>query len=517
MPDKIHYQQFDSLGRVNKVLVDNDAKTATGKLQQHDKGQAKGIDQVLKYGYNLKGEQTLLERDNNIDGTYDYREAYTLDPNGKVTQKEIDLTNDGQFDKKEEYTKEADGGLVQTHFYNLVDGKEVLTKIEDYELNANNQRTKLSLDTLGDGSINAITRYDLDALGRIEKAYFDTEGDGNADRVESYTKDANGDNLRVEISNTAGEIQVVRTYERNSLGQVIKYEIDNGNDGIIDQRFEYARDEYGNETGYKLYSYNSEKKALELTQTVNRVFNELNQIHITSASYTDPTRNYQAVYKYDDFGRRISETYTGANNYIWEYTYYDDGKVQSRQDKTLDGKPTSKTVYLDYYQAFESVANNMENYNTNGVLTLKSRFLINEGGQVVSSLLDNPNNGNGDGWESFLFGNRSAVTNFNISQDFTTWSTEKLAELGTSLSLIRMGNGGVSELTLNAEVVAKISNGDLRVQGASDKNDVLNLSGFKKASSSSVKGYNLYTATVGEEDLNLYVQANDSITVNILG
>ncbi|QLB39560.1 hypothetical protein [Mannheimia pernigra] len=497
------------------MLVDNDAKTATGKLQQHDKGLAEGIDQVLKYGYNLKGEQTLLERDNNVDGTYDYREAYTLNLNGHVKENLIDLTNDNNFDRKEVYTREADGGLVKTNFYNLVDGKELLTKIEHYELNANNQREKLQVDILGDGSIDAITTHDLDAQGRTEKAYFDTDSDKTIDRVETYTRDLNGNILRNEISNVDGEVQAVRIYERNALGQVTKYEIDEGNDGIIDTRYEQTRDIQGNELTYKLYSYNAVTKQQELTVSAQREFDELNRAKYIEYSYADSSIDYRIDYGYDEFGRKISETFSGARNYKWEFLYNDDNTVKERLDYNKEGVFTSKTVYVEYYPEFNAVKV-LDAYNAKNELVSSTIWLRDGNGVLTNSLIDSTNNGKG--WDTYTFGDRGATgINRNLSQDFTAWGEEKLAQLGDSLSLIRMIKGGVSELTLNAEVVAKISNGGLRVQGASDKNDVLNLSGFKKASSSSVKGYDLYTATVGEEDLNLYVQANDSITVNILG
>ncbi|MFA9489328.1 MULTISPECIES: hypothetical protein [unclassified Mannheimia] len=499
------------------MLVNNDADTTTGKAQQDNGGNTvQGIDQVLKYDYNVKGERTSLERDNNVDGKFNYRETYTLDANGRWIGKNIDLTNDGTFDRKEVYSREADGGLTQTNFYNLVNDREVLTKIEYYELNVNNQRTKLSIDTLGDNTINSITRYDLDNLGRTEKSYFDTDGDKTTDRIEAYTRDSNGNILRTEIINNDGEVQAVRIYERNALGQVTKQEVDSDNDGIIDTRYEYTRDAQGNETAYKVYSYNPITKQQELTQSAKREFDELNRAKYIELSYVDSSRDYRVDYTYDDFGRRLSDVHSGSRTHTWTYDYNDDNTLRERLDYNKDGVFTSKSLFVEYYPEFNA-AKVVEGYNAQDELESTTIWLRDSTGAMTNSLIDNTNNGKG--WDTYTFGDRGANgVNRNLSQDFTEWSEEKLAQLGDSLSLIRMlNNSAVSELTLNAEVVAKISDGGLRVQGGSDKNDVLNLSGFEKASSSSVRGYDLYTATVGEEDLNLYVQANDSITVNILG
>lgn len=204
---------------------------------------------------------------------------------------------------------------------------------------------------------------------------------------------------------------------------------------------------------------------------------------------------------------------TGATT-SYSYTYNSDGSYATRNDFDTDGHLGKKTIYTSY-DPVTGANNGLEVYNADDQLIYKSSRFLDSRGNTLNTVYDYAKNG--DGWDSFFFGSAGASSNIHNTVDMTAWTEEKLAQLGESLSLIRMANGSISTLTLNAEVVAKISNGGLRVQGAADNNDILNLSGFKKAESSKMKNYDLYTATVDDEELNLYVQANDSITVHIIG
>ncbi|QTM01245.1 hypothetical protein [Mannheimia sp. ZY171111] len=516
MPDKIHYQQFDSLGRVQKVLVDNDAKTATGKLQQHDKGQAKGIDQVLKYGYNLKGEQTLLERDNNVDGTYDYREAYTLDPNGQQKLKEIDLTNDGTFDKKEVYVKQPDGGLEQVTFYNLVNknGKveDVKTHIESYELDPNNHIEKVSSDTLGDGSINSVSKYDLDPAGNIEKAYFDTNGDSKIDRIETHTR-TNGLVTRTEVHDSENKLQEIVTYEYLPSGQVSLKRVDTSGDKSIDKEYRYTYDNHDRETRREEYSYSPKEKKLALSAVHENTFDPNNNIVNYKITYSNGKSN-ENNYIIDDYGRIKEKTVSGINNFSSKNEYNTDNTVKTTTEYKPDGKFSVKNVFSEY-DVLGNYTKVDRYYSENGEKT-QTWSLIRDpnSGQIQHTIVDDTKTG--DGADKFTFGTYGANQSFHFTQDLTTWSEEKLALLGASLKEIQLANNSISTLTLDANVVAKISEGGLKVNAGNDKNDILNLSGFEKATDGEkIKNYDLYTATVGSEKLNLYVQEGISVNPDI--
>ncbi|MEG9490801.1 hypothetical protein [Mannheimia indoligenes] len=499
------------MGRIVQVLVDNDGKTSTGVSRTDNEGApVAGIDQALAYSYNVKGEQTALLRDNNVDGKYDYSEAYTLDANGRQIQKEIDLTNDGQFDRKEVYTKSATDATVKTEFYNIMGDQEVVTKIEHYENNANGQRTALKGDILGNGSINYVSTYELDALGRTYKTYAYGGDNVTVAQVTTYTRDENGNVTRSELTDPNGLLLSATNYERDALGRSVVSEVDSNGDNKVDRKYEYTYDDYGREILRKEYAYNESSQKLELSSTTERTFNSSN--YVISDKVTATNGSFLAnEYERDEYGRIAKGTVTGRNNFSWENIYNPDNSIAVRTEYGLDGTFRSKLVYSDYN--IHGNANFAHRYNAKDELVQIDSVIRDVNNNHIHTIVDNVSNG--IGWDRFTFGTVGAGLSFHFAQDLTTWKEEELAKLGTSLKQINLANNSISTLTLNAETVAKISEGGLRVVGGTDNNDVLNLSGFEKAASSTVRNYDLYTATVDGEALNLYVQNN--VDVNIIG
>lgn len=491
----------------HKRPVDNEGKEVAG------------IDTVISYEHNIKGEITDIRHDNNVDGKPDYHEKLTLNANGQITQREFDLTNDGLFDKKEVNNsilpsggyRDEDGnvnGVKQRTYYNLVQEKgedgslkiidEVITSIDYYEYDGNNRWTGTKTDRLGDTSIDYIYTVELDEQGRVKKAYYNTDGKGDIDRVETYTRDpATGFTTKTEIDNgNNGSVDVVRTYiRRDPLGNVLEYEVDNRDNGVgVDTRYIQTFDEYGNEKTQQTYSYNSVTKQFDLTTSLERTFDEHNR------TKTVEYPNHTVVYEYDEFGRVISDKAAEFNR-DWRFSYNDDG-TRKELASYKNGALEYRLVYNEYYAATRQ-AKAGETRDATDQIVDNFIFYRNDAGTITNALIDLTDNGKG--WDIYTFGDKYRISNLNFSQDFTSWNEEKLAELGNSLSLIRMTQGAASQLTLNAEVVAKISEGGLKIEGAPDRNDTLNLSGFVKSSTSNEKGYDLYTAKVGEEDVNLYV------------
>ena len=504
-----------------RVLVDNDAKESTGKTQQANAGESvQGIDQVLAYTYNVKGEQTSMRRDNNVDGKYDYREVYTLDANGHQTAKEIDLTNDGKFDRKEVYIKEADDGLVQTNFYNLVDSGEVLTKIEYYKLNENNQRTEVKVDTLGDGSIDAITRYDLDEYGRSEKAYFDTDGDGNIDRVESYTRDSVGNILRTETDmGNDGSIDTVITYERDSLGYVSKSETFNSQ-GELQRTNVYSVDQYGFTTA--LSEYNGAISPDNLIQTREWTYNE----------------NGQAIKTYRILGNGTEQSWTRTfNEYGWsDYESSDinnDGTINSQlfiQEFDAVGKPIKlfrdnnvngifdqgDTIEIREYSLGLSKVVQNSFYSDEELTKLFNRYNyeLNDAGDYTVATRD----WNGDGKLNMLLFTAAAGYNpVNHTENITLWDEAKFAERATISEIALQSSSNIeSTVVLDQDSLARFTANRLYIYGGAADDKVVLLNGkedFTQAQDNVVRGsrtYDVYTASSGKE---LWIQ--DGITVDL--
>lgn len=511
MPDKIHYQILDSLGRVERVLVDNDNKETTGKTQADNAGKnVAGIDQVLAYTYNVKGERTEMKRDNNVDGKYDYREAYTLNANGNWIAKQIDLTNDGTFDSKEVYTKEADDGLVKTQFYNLVGGREVVTKVEDYTLNPNNQRTSVKVDTLGDGSINAITRYDLDAQGRIEKAYFDTDSNDTIDRAETYTRDTLGNIIKSEVDvGNDGSIDSVRTYKFDVLGRMIEQYQDIDNNGKIDNAYYYERDVYGN----VIVNTHDIGNDGVIEEIAYREFNSLNRqtrYWIDKKPLNgqpDSNEYHETISSYDEYGRPLVYHISGSSNYDL-IVGYGSGEYRTSQhfDHNRNGIiDNSETVeYLGYDNIWSSLISKITVFNAQGEKTVIADIEFNDNGNAVHYYRDD----NADGTiNQFAFGNSAgtiSVNNYHV--DMSSWSTEQVARFNKGLEVITLSDTDTSsQLTLDKTTVAGLvsSSNTLRIDG--DSTDTVNLNGFTKADTSSHTGFNQYTADVDGTTYTVFI------------
>ncbi|MEG9486984.1 Ig-like domain-containing protein, partial [Mannheimia indoligenes] len=513
--DKIHYQIFDAMGRVERVLVDNDASINkaehTGKPQVDNEGnRVTDIDQVLKYGYNVKGERDSLLRDNNVDGTYDYREVYTLNANGGWIEKRIDLTNDNQFDRKEVYTKEADNDLVKTHFYNLVDGRDVLTKVEDYTLNANNQRTSVKVDTLGDGITDAATRYDLDGLGRAAKAYFDTNGDGTVDRTEIYTRDALGNIIKSEVdTGNDGSINSVRTYKFDALGRMIEQYQDIDNNGKIDNAYYYERDVYGN----ALVSKSDIGNDGVIDQIAYLEFDSLNR----QTRYwvdkkplngqPDSNEYHETISSYDEYGRPLVYHISGSSNYDL-IVGYGSGEYRTSQhfDYNRNGIiDNSETVeYLEYDKIWSSSKSKITVANAQGETIVIADIEYNNNGNAVHYYRDDKADGT---INRFAFGNSSgAISVNNYHVDMSSWSTEQVARFNKGLEVITLSNTDTSsQLTLDKTTVAGLvaSSNTLRIDG--DSTDTVNLNDFTKADTSSRTGFNQYTADVDGTTYTVFI------------
>ncbi|MEG9491151.1 hypothetical protein, partial [Mannheimia indoligenes] len=511
---KIHYQIYDSLGRIVQVLVDNDGKSTTGVSRTDNEGApVAGIDQVLAYSYNVKGEVTEMKRDNNVDGKYDYREAYTLNANGNWIAKQVDLTNDGQFDRKEVYTKSASDAYLKTEFYNIVDGRDVATRIEHYENNANNQRTAVKVDTLGDGSTDSITRYDLDALGRVAKAYFDTNGDNQVDRAEIYTRDSHGRTVKTEYDEgNNGSIDSNRTYTHNANGYHLTVSTDSDNNGTIDITTTYTRDEYGRAVGTIVATSTGS------TTYVDKYDAAGNKIYSSTDNRSDGTINTEYTWTYDEYGNALTRTEinaeTGAIKNIRTYLEYDTNNrvIKESYDDKGDGL-SANDVLIEYGRdtTWGAVIYQKETYLESGKINFIANSDLNSVGAQIRTYTDE----GGDGVINRLnYGSHIAGGYYDFIDDLTSWDNEQLAKL-TGLEIIRLSRDTArTEITLDAETVAKLapSNNLLRIWG--DATDTVNLEGFTQSGANRAGTTTYYKATVEGVEYTLHI---DSTIDTVLG
>ncbi|QLB41521.1 hypothetical protein HV560_00980 [Mannheimia pernigra] len=556
MPDKIHYQQFDSLGRVERVLVDSDAsvnkEVHTGKSQTDNEGKGvTDIDQVLHYDYNLKGELIELRKDNNVDGTADYREFYTLDANGRIKQKEIDLTNNGSFDKREEYSPKSPEGIETVTSINIIEDptsrekKEVIAKITYNKLDANNHIEEIKVDLLGDSSINSKETYKLNAYGRSSETLFDIDGNGSTDRREvyKYYPDGTLEKKEIDIGNT-NSIDSSETYIRDALGRTTTKLLDNENNGSTNSAVHYTYDEYGRVTSVRrdsdnnlatpdyvetiTYDASGNRERLYIDKTGNGVTSDDILYHFTSTNYGqhytvteyDPSRageyikspleinnpnkaalRYIRTNHYDDFGRAT----------IWEIDRDGDGKL----DKAID---STRHFSYDYDEnnlnskAFEKETS-WKSINGLGKTNKIEYFEHDSFGSTKLTMIDFEGNGSID---QLVIGHAGGQADKAFHLDMTDsrdWTAEKLAKLA-NVRFIQLSNEQTeSVLTLDQNALKALSK-EVRILG--DAKDTIHLEGIALRNLNSPTTidkqiYNQYSTDIDGSTYKLIIDADINI------
>ncbi|QLB39554.1 hypothetical protein [Mannheimia pernigra] len=222
MPDKIHYQQFDGLGRVQKTFINNDAKENTGetiKVSIDGKEvELKGIDRIETLGRNTKGQTLQVDYDNTGDGNTNSTTYLVLDQYGRAEAKYFN--ND---------SKDTTGKTIKV----TIDGKEVELKgvdsYETYKHNANGQIIRINRNLnareasdgeafKNDKGFEEVVYIKRDEYGREKGRYIDLDNDkgtgtGNADQGDVIT-------LENDVRKLTG-IDRYETYEYNENGQHI--------------------------------------------------------------------------------------------------------------------------------------------------------------------------------------------------------------------------------------------------------------------------------------------------------
>ena len=451
-------------------------------------------------------------------GTDDQRQIYTLDSAGYTTQTETDVTNDGSIDKVSTYTLNEKGNILQKLDYNRsYDAQGVatdtLTQKEVYSVDKYGYTTSMARYFGTNDNPTVIEAYEVNALGQKDKTYFDSNADGIIDKSETYTRDANGNIIKTvtDVGNN-NSIDAINTYTRDALGRTTVQLQDNNADSTVDNRYEYVLDNYGNRIQETLYSLDATTNELVKTWTREKEFNTLNQQeHQTQTNHlTGVIQKVDSVY--NEQGLKTSDTFTNTpgSTYRWHYKYNDHGIVIERQDDSgANGSIETINKYIEFDEFNRTTL--VEVYRNN-VFQNSTIWEYAPSGHIIASYMKYSQT---DPITDYKMGDRGANASISINEDMTTWTDERLGKFGESLENIYMTNNALSSLKIDAETVAKISDGGVTIYTGNDKNDSLQLEGFVKAETSTKEGFTQYTAEVDSELLNVFVSTD--ITTEILG
>ncbi|MEG9491154.1 hypothetical protein, partial [Mannheimia indoligenes] len=509
------YQIYDSLGRIVQVLVDNDAKTSTGVARTDNEGSpVTGIDQVLAYSYNVKGEVTEMKRDNNVDGQYDYRQVHTLDANGNLVKTDVDLTNDGNIDRVTKNTLTATGKVITSKYYNqAVDGTQTYTGKNMYKLDNNGNRIETS-NYSASGILKSVETLELNGRGQVVKKLIDNGGDG-IDRAEIYTLDSNDYIVKTEndIGNN-GSIESSISYDRNSLGRIIKQSSDNDGDSIIDSYKTNEFDVYGNILKETYYNAKTDVITSINTYTYNERNQQLTKFTDANANGEFDTQDTKVSYKYDEYGNtveRVDSSPIKTSSIFFEY----DGlgrQVKSILDDNGNGIPeANETTRIYHYDSpLWNKYTSVTVTDSRGLQSI-SKFDLDDAGNYALQYYAGRN------------GEFSRINfyNANVAQnvDFTNkWSAEELAEIGNKIQLIQLTNEQyTTTIKLDSNIVSKLSQSGLDIRG--DATDTVNLSNdFTKVEGTTKKaGTDVLQAYRTEVDGTTYTVYIDTDVDTVVG
>ncbi|MEG9490803.1 Ig-like domain-containing protein [Mannheimia indoligenes] len=475
--DKIHYQIFDSLGRIVQVLVDNDAKTSTGVSRTDNEGSpVAGIDQVLAYSYNVKGENITILKDNDVNGTYDIREERVLDANGNVLEYQYDKTNDGKIDSVTKNTLNAKGEVIEAKYYNQAEnGAQTLTGKDTFERDANGYLTQKTSYSAAN-TVTLIESYTNNAQGNVVKKLVDNNGDG-VDRAEIYTLDANGYIAKTEndIGND-GTINSNVTYERDALGRIVKSTTDSNNDGTPDTISISVYNEYN-----QVIQSKTDNGADGVIDGVTYNTYDANGRRISYWVENKPIdgiqlpTDYAEQNTYNEYNQVTKRTVNNGNTtYDLYMEYNSDGQVSDQwfdynRNGVMDGRDVRETVEYDSIWKKTAV---ITRYNQDGSVNTKADFEYNDSGALVRYY----NDAKGDGTiEGLAFGNYRGGGTVNHSEDMTAWNGTQLTRFGKALTTITLSDTSAkTEITLDGATVAALSKSGFDIRG--DATDTVNLS-----------------------------------------
>ncbi len=179
-----------------------------------------------------------VETDKDGDGRVDREVLYTYNDRGDVLTKITE--GEGATKERIEYTYD-EGHLVRTEVRR--DGRPAERTDVTYDA-AGRPRTQLHVK----GGAKTLTSFAYDKDGNKTRILVDTDGDGKPNTEERYTYDAKGNLVTRESVNAAKDKVITRRlYTYNENDRVASEKLDRGADGLNEETTLYEYDGHGNE------------------------------------------------------------------------------------------------------------------------------------------------------------------------------------------------------------------------------------------------------------------------------
>lgn len=212
------------------------------------------------------------------------------------------------------------------------------------------------------------------------------------------------------------------------------------------------------------------------------------------------------LYTYNEYGlvssTETTNALTGVSDRTRHFTYDEYGRELSvLLDQGSDGVMDSR-VDMTYSDRNHGRISETSTNLVTGEIDYIATYDYNAAGRIIRSYYDNGGEGTVDRLD---YGFVSTTSGVNLTDDITSWSSSALDKI-KGLTMIRLSSSSFStEITLDSATIATISPANNRLSIRGDSTDTVNLEGFTKLESSSARGYNEYTTTVGSETYNILV------------
>lgn len=295
-----------------------------------------------------------FRRDTDADGSDDFAQRNSYNPQGRIIESDVDSNGDGIFDARNEYTYNSNlqstSTVADADFDGVADGSSV----REYNEHGSLVRSA-SLDASG-GVISESTQV-WDAQGAlvrrenlktnshtIEYWHYtdgvrdtyekDDDADGVIDRRDTFTFDARGNWLtRSEDHDLDGTPDVITTREFDADERETRIARDDGADGTIDEESLYTFDTFGNSVSQTHYIGGA---LASQTESVYNARGLRTELRIDSDG--DGIWNAENVYVRDDRGYIVEQQNDtdGDGTFDWRRTsdINELGQLEVRVDET---------------------------------------------------------------------------------------------------------------------------------------------------------------------------------------
>lgn len=389
---------------------------------------------VTTYTYDDSGNRTGLYIDNDNDGTVDYQQEWGFNAQGRKVLDQTDSDGNGIFESRSfdeiayheagivsEYTSadeqysDSTGELVSyyssTERYDT-NGNTVYTESTTkytyatysqnttYTFDAAGNKTKVEVDTNGDGSPDSIDTFEYDDQQRVILEESDSDGDGEVDTTRTDAFDDSNNTSTASIDENAdGIIDTFVTILNDDHDNTISIHIDEGNDGAIDEVITTD------------FSYDAEGRIL----TKHEISSDSNVLYTAS---------------YDEAGLLLSESQvyedTPERNTLTTINYDEDGKITSSSYEAgvinTDSYSHHSTVIHDAYGGQTSTTTSSNSTSINSILYDERGNFIEDSssetyfGEIVS-----------DYAKKWTYDSDDQVITKTIIRDSETYSTTEYA------------------------------------------------------------------------------------------